>query len=58
MWHIELKSLIRANNQVKDTWVKQYSYTNDHYDLAKHDIEILRNKYEGREFRLICIDNF
>jgi hypothetical protein len=58
MWHIELKSLIRENNQVNDTWVKQYSYTGDHYSLAKHDMELLKSKHENREFRLICIDNF
>jgi len=56
MWYIEMKSLI--NDSGKDNWIQQYSYTTDHYDLAKHDIEILRNKYQGREFRLICIDNF
>jgi hypothetical protein len=57
MFYIEQKYIIKPENS-PDEWYQVYSYTNDHYDLAKHDIEILRNKYEGREFRLICIDNF
>jgi hypothetical protein len=56
MWYIQLKSLICENNQ--DTWIQQFSYTTDHYSLAKHTLEELQKKYSDRQFRLICIDNF
>ena len=56
MWYIEMKSLI--NDSGKDNWVQQYSYTGDHYSLAKHDMELLKSKHESREFRLVCKDNF
>ena len=56
MWYIEFKNLI--NNDTQDNWVKQYSYSSDHYDLAKQDIEALRKQYSDRQFRLVCIDNF
>jgi hypothetical protein len=57
MFYIEQKYIIKPENNPEE-WYQVYSYTNDHYDMAKHDIEILRNKYQSREFRLICIDNF
>lgn len=57
MFYIEQKYIIREENNPNE-WYQVYSYTNDHYDLAKQDIETLRNKYEYREFRLVCKDNF
>jgi len=57
MFYIEQKYIIKQENNPEE-WYQVYSYTNDHYDLAKHDIAILKEKYQAREFRLVCIDNF
>jgi hypothetical protein len=57
MWYIEQKYIIREKNN-PDDWYQVYSYTNDHYNTAKNDLEILRSKYQSREFRLVCKDNF
>jgi hypothetical protein len=55
MFYIEQKYIIRENNN-PDEWYQVYSYTNDHYDMAKGDIVLLKDKYQNREFRLTCKD--
>lgn len=57
MFYIEQKYIIREENNPNE-WYQVYSYTNDHYSLAKGDLEILKEKYQNREFRLVCKDNF
>ena len=57
MFYIEQKYIIRETNN-PDEWYQVYSYSNDHYSQAKQDLEILKSKYQSREFRLVCKDNF
>lgn len=57
MFYIEQKYIIRETNN-PDEWYQVYSYSNDHYSQAKQDLEILKSKYQSREFRLVCKDSF
>lgn len=57
MFYIEQKYIIRETNN-PDEWYQVYSYSNDHYNQAKQDLEILKSKYQSREFRLVCKDSF